>query len=182
MRHFQIFDKIDSSLKYFSTVFDSKKGRLHLWRTSRNLHIIFRWHFFLSLWIPVENWAKLKKLFNLNGRLSWRAQYPRTTFIIFLSTIVLMKVNFWTQDNFCNIFDFRNSFNCKLKKLLNDQIIICYSPLNALCSSDESVQKKHFKQHTFIGIWFIGILVVVVVVVVVIIIIIIIIIVIKLQD
>ena len=84
-----------------------------------------------------------------------------------------------------NIFDFRNSFNCKLKKLLNDQIIICYSPLNALCSSDESVQKKHFKQHTFIGIWFIGILVVVVVVVVIIIIIIIIfiiIIVIKLQD
>ena len=59
---------------------------------------------------------------------------------------------------FCFISDCRNSCNCKLKKLINKQIIIFYSPSNALCSSDESVQiKQHTdkhhtdKQHTFIG-------------------------------
>ena len=31
MGHFQIFDKIDSTKKIVLNVFESKKGRLHLW-------------------------------------------------------------------------------------------------------------------------------------------------------
>ena len=52
-----------------------------------------------------------------------------------------MQVNFLTEDSFSFISDCGNSFNCKLKRLINHQIIIFYSPSNALCSSDEFVQK-----------------------------------------
>ena len=62
-----------------------------------------------------------------------------------------MQMIFWTEDTFCFTSDCRKSFNCKLKKLLIDQIIIFHSPSNALRSSDESVQIKHFNHHTFIG-------------------------------
>ena len=55
----------------------------------------------------------------------------------------------WRQ--FCFISDCGNSFNCKLKKLINEQIVRFYSPSNAICWSDESVQIKHFKHHAFIG-------------------------------
>ena len=55
----------------------------------------------------------------------------------------------WKQ--FCFISDSGYSFNCKLKKQINEQIVRFYSPSNALCSSDESVEIKHFKHHTFIG-------------------------------
>ena len=34
----------------------------------------------------------------------------------------------------------RNSLDCELKKLTNEQIIIFYIPSNALCSSNEFVQ------------------------------------------
>ena len=34
---------------------------------------------------------------------------------------------FWTEDNFCFISDCGNSFNCKLQKLINEQIVIFYS-------------------------------------------------------
>ena len=52
-----------------------------------------------------------------------------------------------------------NNDNCKAfcvtrkrKKLINEQLIILYSPSNTLCSSIESaVQIKHFKHHTFTG-------------------------------
>ena len=45
-----------------------------------NLHIIVGLLFFsLSLWISEKNRATLKKLFNLNSRLSWGVQYPRYT-------------------------------------------------------------------------------------------------------
>ena len=57
--------------------------------------------------------------------------------IIFLSAIAVVQV-FWTEDNFCFISDF--IFNCKHKKLKNEQIIIIYTPSNAFCSSGESVQ------------------------------------------
>ena len=96
--------------------------------------------FFLPLWITGENRAKLKKLFNFNSRLRWGAQYPRIHLIL-LSEIAIMQVIFWTEDNF--------SFISYCKKLINEQIIIFYNPSNVLCSSDESVQVKHFKHHTF---------------------------------
>ena len=38
-----------------------------------NLHIIVGWIFSLPLWIPAENKVKLKKLFNLNSKLRWKA-------------------------------------------------------------------------------------------------------------
>ena len=62
--------------------------------------------------------------------------------IIFLSAVAVMQVIFSTEDNFCFISDCGNSFNCKLKKLINEQIVIFYSPSNALCLSDEDVQIK----------------------------------------
>ena len=71
--------------------------------------------------------------------------------IIFLSAIALMQVISWTEDDFYFISDCRNSFNNKLKKLIKEQIIIFYSPSNAL-SSDEFVQIKHFRYHTLIGV------------------------------
>ena len=65
--------------------------------------------------------------------------------LIFFSSIAVMQVIFWTEDNFCLISDCRNSFNWKFKKLINEQIIIFYSPSNALCSSNKSVQIKHLR-------------------------------------
>ena len=53
---------------------------------------------------------------------------------------------FWTEDNWCFISDCWNLFNCKFKKLINEQIIIFYSPSNAIYSSEESVQIKHFNK------------------------------------
>ena len=85
-----------------------------------------------------------RKLFNLNCRLRWRVQYPRYKKYTFLSAAAVMQVIFF-------ISDCRNSFNCKLKKVIHEQIIIFHSPSNALCSSDEFVQIRNFKHHTFIG-------------------------------
>ena len=112
--------------------------------------------FSLPLWIPRENRAKLKKLFLWTA--GWGREYntpdAQNTLIIFLSAFALMWVIFSTEDNFCFISDCRNSFNCKLKKIKNEQIIIFYIPSNALCPSAESVQIKHFKHHTFINMYF----------------------------
>ena len=80
--------------------------------------------FSLPFWILGEIRAKLKELFNLNCR-RLRTQYPdtRNTLIVFLSAAGVMQVIFWTKDNFCFISDCRNSFNCKLKKFISEQII-----------------------------------------------------------
>ena len=51
---------------------------------------------------------------------------------------------FWTEDNFNFISDCRNSFNCKLKKFINEQIITFYSPSNALFL--RYLPKKHLLQ------------------------------------
>ena len=88
-----------------------------------------------------------------NSRLRWRAQYSRYTeyTYYFLIDSCNNASDFWTEDNFCFISDCMNSFNCKLKKFVNEQIMIFYSPSNALCPFDESVRRKYFKYHTFIG-------------------------------
>ena len=88
--------------------------------------------------------------------LSWTADWggehnnPHTqnTFIIFISAIAS---NFFNWRYFCFIFNYRNSFNCKFKKLINEQVIVFYSPLKGLCLFDEIVQIKHFNHHAFIG-------------------------------
>ena len=38
-----------------------------------------------------------------------------------------------------------------IENLINEQMVIFYSPSNALCSSDESMQIKHFKHQGTIG-------------------------------
>ena len=96
-----------------------------------------------------RNWA------NVGVNLICVRYFGKVIFV--LSAIAVIQVIFWTEGNFCFISDCGNSFNCKLKKLIKEQISIFYSPSNALCSSDESVQIKHFKHHTFIGMfspWF----------------------------
>ena len=151
MRHFQIVDKIDSFLRNVSDILWRKKGRLDLWKTAEFTYNYWLAIFFLPLSILGENRAKLKKLFNLNSRQrSQNTQYP---LIIFLSTSAVMQGIFWTEDNFHFISNCRNSFNCKLKKLINEQIIIFYSPSNVLCSSNESVQMSDFTHLTFLCMW-----------------------------
>ena len=79
-------------------------------------------------------------------------QNTQNTLIIFSSAFAGIQVIFWTEDSFCFTSDSRNSFNCKLKKLINEQIINFYNPSNALSSSHQSVEIKFFfKYHTFIG-------------------------------
>ena len=76
----------------------------------------------------------------------WEGEHntPLNTLNIFISAIAAMQVIFWTEDNFCFISDRRNLFNCKLKKIINEQLTIFYSPSNTLCCSHKSVQIKIF--------------------------------------
>ena len=77
MRHFQIFSKIDSFIKMFQ-MFLKAKIVDYIFEEWLNLHILVgQRKKSLSLWILGENRTKLKKLFNLNSRLIWGAQYPR---------------------------------------------------------------------------------------------------------
>ena len=73
---------------------------------------------------------------------------PQKALIIFLSVISKMQVIFWSEDNFCFISDCRNAFYCKLKKLINEQIIIFYSPSNALCSPETFTKKNSLRNLT----------------------------------
>ena len=78
----------------------------------------------------------------------------QNTLIIFFSTIAVMQVNFWTEDNFCFISGCKNSFTYKSKKFINEQIIIdFYIPSNALYWSDKRVEIKYFNHHTSIGMY-----------------------------
>ena len=97
MCHFQTFDKIDSFLKMFQMSLTGKKWRLYLWRSASFTYSCWLAFFSLPLWIPGGNRAKLKKLFNLNSRLSWGAQNPDTQnlLIIFLLSIAVMQAIFW---------------------------------------------------------------------------------------
>ena len=109
------------------------------------------------LWFPKENRIKLKKILSLNGRLKWRAQYPRYVehTYYFLISNSSNTIHFWTEDNFCCISDCCSSlFDCKLKKLINEQIVIFFSPSNAPCSYDEFIETKHVKHNTAIGMHF----------------------------
>ena len=105
-----------------------------------NLHIIVGYLFLSCVVDSRKKYSQLEKLFDFNSRMSWGVQYHRYTesLVIFLSAVALIKVNFWTENNFRFISDWRNSFNCKFKDVINEQIIIFYSTSNALCSSDDS--------------------------------------------
>ena len=64
-------------------------------------------------------------------------QKTQNTLIIFLSAIA----------GFCFFSDCRNSFSCKLKKLINEQIIIFHTLSNEFCSPIEFVRNR------FIGVF-----------------------------
>ena len=72
LRHFQF------SKKYFKCPWQ-QKGRLHLWRTTYFTYNCWSVFCSLPLWILGGNRAKLKKLFNLNGRLGSGTQYTKCT-------------------------------------------------------------------------------------------------------
>ena len=55
----------------------------------------------------------------------------QNTLIIFLSVVAVIQV-------------------ILIQKLINEQTVIFYSPSNALCSSDDTIQIKHFKNHSSI--------------------------------
>ena len=114
-----------------------------------NLQLLISF-FSLPLWIPGENSAKLKNLYNLNIRLRWVAQYPKYTeyTYYFLISNCCMQVIFEPKivSALFLIAGIHSTANSN-----NEQMIIFYSPPNAFCSSDESVQIKHFKNHTFIS-------------------------------
>ena len=106
-----------------------------------NLHIIVG-YLFLSCVVDSKEKVQTSWKNYLISTAEWVGEHNTTdiqnTFVIFLSAVALMKVNFWTEDNLRFISDWRNSFNCKLKNLINKQIIIFYSTSNALCSSGDS--------------------------------------------
>ena len=142
--NFRIFHKIDSFLKNISHGFDSKKSRLHLWRTASFTYKC--WYTFFLFCCGFQEKLEPCLLNYLIWTANWDGEHnnfnTQNTLIIFLSAIAVMQVIFWVEDNFCFISDCRNSFNCKLKKLINEQIIVFYSPSNPLCSSDEICTDK----------------------------------------
>ena len=83
----------------------------------------------------------------MSNRLKWGA-LPLDTqnTLICLSAIAVMKVIFWIEDNSA-LFLLREFIQLQTQKLIIEQIVRFYSPSNALCSSTESVQVKHFKHH-----------------------------------
>ena len=60
----------------------------------------------------------------------------------------IKNLPFWIEDNFCFISDCKNFFKCKFKKLINEQIIIFYSPSNKLCSSETFTKKNSLRNLT----------------------------------
>ena len=62
------------------------------------------------------------------------------------SAAAIMLVILWTDRDFCNISDCRNSFNNKLQTY--QLIIIFFIPANKQFSSEDSFKEKC---HTFIG-------------------------------
>ena len=161
MRHFQIFDKIDSFLKKCFKCPWQQKWYIHLWGTAECTYNCLLAFFLFRCGCKKKIGPSWRNY--LIWTADWGGQHntpdTQNKLNIFLSAIAVTQVIFWTKVNFCFVFDCRDSFNCKLKKLINEQIIIFYSSSNALCSFDESVQIKHAKHHAFIGmisfsIWF----------------------------
>ena len=75
------------------------------------------------------------------GRAKHQKYCQKAALIIFLSAIAVMQVIFWNKVNFCFISDCMYSFNGKFKKLISKRKIF-YSPANALCSYENSADKR----------------------------------------
>ena len=103
---------------------------------------LFVFPVFSGLWDLAENRTNLKKLFDLNDLLgqSTTPQIYRLT-DLFLISNCSNESDFLNLDNFCIIFDCKNSF--KLKKLKSKQKN-AYSLANALCSSEDKTLKASF--------------------------------------
>ena len=136
----------------------AKKGRLHLWRTAKSLTYNCWLAFFLTRYrFREKTEPSWKNYFIWAAVWGGKQNTPDTqnTLIISLSAVAVMPVIPWTEDNLIVWLIFcRNSFSCKLKKLLIKKITIFCNQSNLFCSSDKSIQIKHFKNHTFIGMSF----------------------------
>ena len=106
-------------------------------------------NFFLGLWIPGEKRAKLKKI---SIYFEQQAEVGSTVSLDTQNTLYFLISHCSIASNFLN-WKFLLYFWLRklIQKLINKQIIIFYSPSNAPCSSDESIQIKHFKHHSSIG-------------------------------
>ena len=133
--------------------------------TAKKVYYIFENHLKYNCWLAffscVENSRRKESQAEENRYLIWTAYWSGENNTLrhtgynyhFLISNCSNESYFLNWRQFCFISDCGNSFSCKLKKLINKQIVRFYSPSHALCSSDESVQVKQFKHHTFIGMY-----------------------------
>ena len=68
--------------------------------------------------------------------------------LIFLSTIPVIRVIFWIQDNFCIISNCINLFNGKFKMIINRQSSFCKTE-NVSCGHLKHPIRKISKHYTF---------------------------------
>ena len=136
-RYFQISNKINSYLQKVFNVFMIKKRKLHHGRTILYFIALLNSLFLLFWWIAAENRTKLKKLFIWTTKSSGAQhhKYKNCTWLFISNCITL--VIFWTERNFCTIFDCRNSFNKTF-----------FIPANTQSSSEKFLKGK---LHTCIG-------------------------------
>ena len=120
MCHFQTFNKIDSFLKNVSNILDEEPF---------NLHIIVGQLFFLFHWEFQEKIEPSSRNF-LFEQQTEVAEYTEYTYYFLIGNC--SNARDFLNWSFCFIFDCMNSVNCRLKKLINEQIIIFYSPSNYL--------------------------------------------------
>ena len=143
LRHFQIFDKIDSFPKKFLNAFRIKKGK----ELSNLYLIVLLISFFpLLLWITAENITKLKKLFNWTTKSGGTQHYENINCTrLFISNYNnASDILNWTW--FLNYIWFQEFSQQQTKKLINKQKFL--SPANTQSPSEESLKEK---RHTFIG-------------------------------
>ena len=80
-----------------------------------NLHINVLFHFHCGFLEKIEPSWRNYFIWTANWDGEHNTLDTQNTLVFCLSAIAVMQVIFWTEDNFCFIFDCRNSFNCKLK-------------------------------------------------------------------
>ena len=153
LRHFQIFDKIDSFPKKFECLYNKRRQiAICTFGELSNLYlIVLLTSFFpLLLWITAENrtiepiWRNIYMNYKIRQNIT-----PQTykLYLIYSSATAIMLVIFGTERDFCIISDYRNSFNNKLKTYKRAKNF--FNPANKKSLAEESVKEK---RHTFIGI------------------------------
>ena len=106
----------------------AKKGRLHLWRTAKSLTYNCWLVCFLSRYGFQEKTEPSWRNY-LIWAVVWSGEQntpdTQNKLIISLSAVAVMPAISWTEDNLIVWLIYcRNSFSCKLKKLINKKITI----------------------------------------------------------